>query len=381
MSDPFDADELWFARLLAEVPTPGVLERGGVSPARAVPARRRRYRPLVVAGGLALLVGVSGGVGLGLTRAGGGDHAGAPATGAGSPPPRVQEALAGDDIHQVVVLFGGRGPGGALMADTWVWDGRGWSERHPLHSPTPRRGAAMSSDPAGGGVLLVGGIGSDGAAMPDNWRWDGSDWALLSPTGPPGPRGGALLAQDPVNGRELLFGGEGGTGGRSSTWTWDGAAWIRERPSDSPPDCQGSSMAYDDAFRRVVLTTGKGCTAPGAAGATWSWDGRTWSRLSPLASPPPGTAPSMAYDDATQLLVLTVPDTHGCGLVTWTWDTTGWALHADAGSPVGPASVVHDPGSRKPLLVSAAGQTWRWTDGGWTIASGTTPTPGTCPTP
>ncbi len=78
MSDPFDADELWFARLLAEVPTPGVLERGGLSPAKIAPARRRRYRPLVVAGGLALLVGVFGGVGLGLTRAGGGNNAGGP---------------------------------------------------------------------------------------------------------------------------------------------------------------------------------------------------------------------------------------------------------------------------------------------------------------
>ena len=30
----------------------------------------------------------------------------------------------------------------------------------------------------------------------------------------------------------------------------------------------------------------------------------------------------MAYDDASQLLVLTVPAAgHGCALVTWTWDS------------------------------------------------------------
>ncbi len=88
------------------------------------------------------------------------------------------------------MLFGGRGPGGALMADTWVWDGRGWSERHPLHSPTPRRGAAMSSDPAGGGVLLVGGIGSDGAALPDNWRWTAPTGPCSARPGRPGPVAG-----------------------------------------------------------------------------------------------------------------------------------------------------------------------------------------------
>ncbi|HEY2703791.1 MAG TPA: hypothetical protein VGL20_08885 [Candidatus Dormibacteraeota bacterium] len=383
MSDAFDADELWFAHLLASVPTPGSLERPAARPARARSRGRRRYRTLAMAGGLALLVGVLGGLGLGLTRAG--DHnAGAPATGSPAPTARVQPALAGDDIRQDVVLFGGRGPGGAVLADTWTWDGKAWSAQHPLHSPPPRRAAVMSSDPRGGGVLLYGGIGTDADKLADTWEWDGTDWRQVGPPVEqgPGPRAGALLVEDPVHRHLVLFGGQGASAPRGSTWSWNGTTWTEERPVDAPPDCAGASMAYDDSYRRAVLVTGAGCTAAGAAGATWTWDWHNWTRLSPAASPPPGNGQTMAYDDASQLLVLTVPQAgRGCGLVTWTWDDTGWTLRPGAGSPVGPAAAVRDPATRRPLLLPASGETWLWSGGAWTVVAGVAPPPGSCPTP
>ncbi|TMD06297.1 MAG: hypothetical protein E6J03_05575 [Chloroflexi bacterium] len=310
MSDPFDADELWFAHLLASVPTPASLERAAARTARPASGRRRRYRTLVLAGGLALVVGVLGGLVLGLTRAGD-KSAGAPATGSAVPASRVQPGLAGDDVHQDVVLFGGRGPGG-VMADTWIWDGHSWSQRHPLHSPSPRRGPAMASDPAGGGVLLVGGTGPKGEALADNWEWDGTDWQLLAADGAPGARAGAVLSQDPVAERVVLFGGQGAADARGSTWSWTGRLWIQETPADAPSNCGGASMAFDDATRRLVLVTGRGCSAAGASGATWTWDGHDWSRLRPAASPPPGDGDALAYDDASQLLILSVPRRPRC---------------------------------------------------------------------
>lgn len=385
MSDPFDADELWFAHLLASVPTPSSLERPAVAqpaPAPAPAGRRRRYRTLGLAGGLALVVGILGGLGLGLTRARD-NGAGAPATGSGSPAARIQPGLAGDDIHQDVVLFGGKGPGG-LMADTWVWDGHTWAERHPLHSPSPRRATAMASDPSGGGVLLVGGIGSHGEALSDNWEWDGSDWQLLATDGAPGARAGAELAQDPVLEHLVLFGGQGPADARGSTWSWNGHVWTQDTPVDSPPNCGGASMAYDDASRRLVLVTGRGCSVAGASGATWTWDGRDWTRLRPPASPPPGDGSAMAYDDQSQALVLAAPEgAHGCTLVTWTMDGETWTLRPGAGSPVLPALMVRDPASRKPLLVPASGESWLWNGDAdaWSVVFGQAPPAGTCPTP
>jgi hypothetical protein len=381
MSDPFDADELWFAHLLAAVPVPASLERAAVRPAPATGRRPRRYRTLVLAGALALCVGVLGGLILGLTRAT--DRSGAPATGsATAPSPRVQPGLSGDDVHQNVVLYGGRGPGGALLSDTWIWDGHSWSERHPLHNPGPRRAAAMSADPGAGGVVLLGGVGTQGETLGDSWEWDGTDWRELSVAAPPGPRAGALFVQDPVNFHVMLFGGRDGRGARGTTWFWDGANWAEQHPVDEPPDCAGSTMAYDDAFRRVVLTTGRGCTAPGVAGSTWTWDGHDWSRLSPPASPLPADGATLAYHDASQMLVLAVPPVaHGCALVTWTWDTTTWTVHRDAGAPLGPAVAVRDPASRRPLLVSASGQTWSWDGNDWTVVAGPADAPSSCPTP
>jgi len=141
-------------------------------------------------------------------------------------------------------------------------------------------------------------------------------------------------------------------------------------------------MAFDDATRRLVLVTGRGCSAAGASGATWTWDGHDWSRLRPAASPPPGDGDALAYDDASQLLILSVPAAgHGCTLVSWTWDGTAWALRPDAGSPDGPATAVRDPASRKPLLLPASGESWLWTSGAWSVVAGAAPPAGSCPTP
>jgi Galactose oxidase, central domain len=376
MSDPFDADELWFAHLLASVPTPASLERAAARPARPASGRRRRYRTLALAGGLALIVGVLGGLVLGLTRAGD-KSSGTPATSGGAPPARVDPGVTGDDIHQNVVLFGGRGPGGVLLADTWIWDGKSWSERRPLHNPGPRRAAALSSDPGGGGVLLVGGIGSSGELLADTWEWDGTDWRQLSPAAPPGPRAGALLVQDPIEAHVVLFGGRG-PAPHGTTWGWNGATWTDQSTPDSPPDCAGSSMAYDDAFRRVVLITGRACGGP----STWSFDGHAWSRLNPPGTAIGGDRFTMAYHDATQLMVLASSGPgQGCSMATWTWDTTSWTIRHDAGSPRAPAVEVRDPSSRQPMLVSASGEIWTWSGNAWTVVAGASSAPGTCPTP
>ncbi|MEA2670759.1 MAG: hypothetical protein QOG45_979 [Chloroflexota bacterium] len=44
MTDVLDADELWFARLLASVATPRALVRPAARPARVAPGGGRRHR-------------------------------------------------------------------------------------------------------------------------------------------------------------------------------------------------------------------------------------------------------------------------------------------------------------------------------------------------
>ena len=61
-------------------------------------------------------------------------------------------------------------------------------------------------------------------------------------------------------------------------------------------------MAYDAATGTVVLFGGMAAAA--ALGDTWTWDGTTWTKQAPAASPPARYAASMAYDAATGNVVL-----------------------------------------------------------------------------
>jgi len=78
----------------------------------------------------------------------------------------------GSDLasHQVVTL--------TTAGQTWTWDGRTWTERHPAHSPGPRTGATFAYDTARQRLVLFGtAAGYDDVPPGDTWTWDGSDWA------------------------------------------------------------------------------------------------------------------------------------------------------------------------------------------------------------
>jgi hypothetical protein len=70
----------------------------------------------------------------------------------------------------------------------------------------------------------------------------------------------------------VLFGGET-TGYHlfGGTWTWNGTTWTKRHPAASPSARQGAAMAYDAATGAVVLFGG---VAPGAGSVdddTWTW--------------------------------------------------------------------------------------------------------------
>jgi hypothetical protein len=388
MTDDFDPDERWFAHLLASVPTPASLDRWGEeeSADTSRKVQRGRLTPALTWGvALAVVSGVITGVGLmgpNLHRGGGSTTSDS----ASAPSPRSQAGLADDDVHQFVVLFGGRsGSGTGLLGDTWTWDGRRWSERHPTHSPSPRSAAAMSSDPDGGGVLLVGGVGPDGRVLSDDWEWNGQDWQPLP--GQTGPvRAGAVMTFDPIAGHIVLVGGQAGAADRpTTTWVRAGGVWEARLVDPAPPACTAAAMAYDDAVREVVLVTGRGCEPQPA---TWTWDGHAWTRLSALPQPPAGGF-TVAYDEGSQRLVMFSPGTdtaHPCaGRVTSTWDGFTWTPVSPGMAPAAAATAVLDPVARKPLLLTVTGETWRWDGAGWGIVGAATSAAGgqspLCPPP
>jgi hypothetical protein len=65
--------------------------------------------------------------------------------------------MAYDAVRGQVVLFGGIGPSGLSLSDTWVWNGTDWVRKFPANNPPARYDHAMAYDAARGQVVLFGG--------------------------------------------------------------------------------------------------------------------------------------------------------------------------------------------------------------------------------
>lgn len=82
-------------------------------------------------------------------------------------------------------------------------------------------------------------------------------------------------------------------------------------------------MSYDAATSTAVLFGGVSVKTGRDADGTWTWDGSTWAKHAPAASPATGVNPAMTYDAATGTVVLfggyngRGPSAYHHG--TWTW--------------------------------------------------------------
>jgi hypothetical protein len=245
-----------------------------------------------------------------------------------SPAPRTGAALVYDAATGQLLLFGGSskiGTAGGFFGDTWTWTGTTWQQLHPAISPPARHNAGMIYDAAGQDVVLFGGY--DGHYLGDTWTWNGTTWTQQDTPAAPAPRDTGSFAYDTAAGTGILYGGFNGVTAFTDTWTWNGSTWTKLTTTASPGRVTaGWQMAGDDAAGQVLLFGG-GRYNHTNSGATWAWNGTTWTRLHPAASPYGRGAGSMTYDSATQQIVLSGgqgyhQDTYPAA--TWAWDGTTW---------------------------------------------------------
>jgi hypothetical protein len=261
----------------------------------------------------------------------------------------------------------------AVRAKATTAGGPTWTELDPAASPPARDNASMAYDPATSTMLLFGGFSDSGDYLDDTWSWNGTTWIQLSPAASPLGRTGAPMAYDAATGTVLLFGGfgmvsgdaySGEYGGFSDTWSWNGTTWTELSPASNPgsDSLESDSMAYDPATQTVVLFDGGDCNSCGGPGQTWSWNGTTWTRLAPRASPPASGGWSMAYDMATATVLLYGGMSYGYPMVTaldetWSWNGTTWT-RLSPGPPPGGASMAYDPAMEAMLLVEEGDPTY-----------------------
>lgn len=323
------------------------------------------------------------------------------------PPARVGARMVYDEARRQVVLFGGYHlESYQALGDTWVWDGRGWSQRKSGAAPPARYNPSMVYDTARRQVVLFGGF--DGSNwLGDTWTWDGAGWTQRqagSATATPSPREAPSLAYDDATQQVVLFGGKqaspGGPlpnnvpfgtldNGRGAlalgdTWLWNGTAWTEAGTGgplgSGPPARYDAGMAYDPAAKRTLLFGGTGNPGSGSGwtailGDSWTWDGKTWTQVSAAAGPPPRKSPSMVYDAASrQMMLFGGSGDTGQGYVpgvvdfdsplgdTWTWDGKTWLSRTSAAAPPPQprASMVYDAARGRIVLFGPRRATWTW---------------------
>lgn len=250
---------------------------------------------------------------------------------AASPPARTAPGMAYDPTTRTVVLFGGRDSSGVALGDTWTWGGVTWTQQFPAVSPPARApGHSMAYDSATGTVVLFGGGGNENSnygspVFGDTWEWDGRtrSWTQLLPPSGPSPRRAAALTYDPISRTVVLFAGDNGGGDccgtyNNDTWSWDGASWTQLSPASSPPARTEQMMAYDAGLFQVVLYGGYSTPGQGLAD-TWAWNGRTWRQLRLGTQPSGRWGSAMAYDPLSSGLVLFGGELTGDMVTNNTW--------------------------------------------------------------
>ncbi len=258
-------------------------------------------------------------------------------------------------------LVVGVSPAGALSTALLAW-----SQLSSTTSPPARDVSVMAYDPATAQLVLFGGFAGT-TLYNDTWVWNGSTWSQVDDSGdagcttsctssPPG-RYGAAMAFDPATGQLLLFGGSVQGGNYyDDTWSWNGSSWSQvddagdagcgngSSPcSSSPSERQSPMIAYDAATQQLVLFGGVTGSTSTYLDDSWTWNGSSWAQTDDSADPgctsactasPPGRqAGALVYDPATAQLVL-FGGAATSGLDdTWLWNGSSWSQVDDSGAP------------------------------------------------
>jgi hypothetical protein len=269
----------------------------------------------------------------------------------------------------------------SVIAITAIAGGALSLAQRPAAKPPPARpaepvttlGYTAVDDPATHTVVLFGGVDN----YDNTWLWDGARWRLSHPAGNPPGRVGASAAFDPQTSEVLLFGGRLESGDAASdTWAWNGITW-RELTTGSggPPPGEGSAMAWDSATDEMVLIT---AVSEGGAG-NWIWRGSRWVNQMSSYFPNAAFVSGLAFDPAARSL-LAVGCCQSPTLAGGTVDTT-WRLNDGRwrqlllapNPPAVGSSLALDPALGRLVLCSCDGvftsapEMWMWTGNAWAL--------------
>ena len=290
------------------------------------------------------------------------------ATGEG-PKARADHSAIYDPVKNRLVVFGGRGPGGAL-GDTWILDlgTNAWREVKG-DGPPARFGHGAVYDPASRRLIVIMGQGT--IFYNDVWGFDLDKEVWNAVKGnrnmadAPRTRYGQSAALD-GKGRVIVSHGFSDQGRFDDTWAFDlaTATWADITPTSGQKPLKRClhELVYSAASDTLYLFGG--CSSgfgPCPQGDLWALDLKTntWRELGQGTNKPsPRSNPTLSIDSAGKRLLLFGGKTTAASAETWSYDLTGAAwTRVDATGPVARSSqaTAHDPKSNRLFIVG--GQT------------------------
>ncbi len=191
-------------------------------------------------------------------------------------------------------------------------------------------------------------------------------WIELTPNPFPNTtqvRRQGAIAFHPVQGGLVTYGGlqSTPTAVLDDTWSFDGTTWTLLTPATTPPPRWGHRMVYDSRRARIVTFGGRSPTTTATANDTWEWNGVDWQQVVTANAPSPRAFYSMAYDSRRGVTVLygtqsgSTIGTSG-GDQTWEYDGTNWTQAITATTP---------PGLEAPAMAYDAARGVTVMFGGW----------------
>lgn len=224
-----------------------------------------------------------------------------------TPSKRAFGAAAFDAERGVMVLFGGEGPGGTVLGDTWEFNGTTWTLRAQT-GPAARKWHSMAYDHARRVTVMVGGWDGGPTVFGDTWEWDGTAWTRRQVPSYLPVRAQPVVVYDRTRAQVVMFGGATGSSFLSDTWVYGGNGWVQVNVQGVAPSPRHyASGCYDLSRSRVVLFGGHdGITR----GDTWEWDGSQWQQTQ-LTGMKERTAACMVFDEAIGAVLAFGGDRYG----------------------------------------------------------------------
>lgn len=233
--------------------------------------------------------------------------------------------------------------------------------------PGPRVSMALAFDEATGQLVLFGGrTPLSPTRLADTWTWDGHTWAQVTDVGGPAARELPPMGYDPRTHSVLLFGGLA-SGLVPVTWSFDGRSWRRLSPSHEPVTADGTfqgMMAFDPATGGVVLEGRSGQT-----GGTFTWDGNDWIVPGSVACPVETfcrSGAAFAFDPSSNQLIMAGGHAQDGFPDTDAWNGQSWrklpVLHP---VPYNDLSAALNSARGVVTATTCAGDTWEFAHGDW----------------